>query len=54
MLRVLFRGGGRRPRLVALGLAFLVLAAVLAVTQPDGAVAPPAPAPDLPRTSAQP
>jgi len=42
VLRALFRSGGRRPRLVAAGLAFLGLAVVLALTRP-APVAMPAP-----------
>lgn len=45
MVRSLFRGGGRRPGQIALGLAFLGLAVVLALTQPRTASVPP-PAPE--------
>ncbi|MCU0907763.1 MAG: hypothetical protein MUF73_10015 [Rhodobacteraceae bacterium] len=54
MLRMLFRSGGRRPRLVMLGLAFFGLAAVLAVTQPGTPPAPPAPVPTEGATAGQP
>jgi CubicO group peptidase (beta-lactamase class C family) len=42
LLDLLFRRGGRRPRLVALGLVFLGLAVVLAVTRPAPVAVPPA------------